>query len=64
MLKELREDLSSIKNILSETKDTVIEIRTIYRETAVEWMKPRMISMIWNIRKQKTSNQNNKKKKE
>ena len=58
-LKELSEDLSSIKNILSETKDTVI-----YRETAVEWMKPRMISMIWNIRKQKTTNQNKKKKKE
>ena len=27
-------------------------------------MKPRMKSMIWNIRKKKTTNQNNKKKKE
>ena len=27
-------------------------------------MKPRIKSMIWNIRKQKTTNQNNKKKKE
>ena len=35
----------------------------MYRETAVEWVKPRIKSMIWNIRKQKTTNQNNKKKK-
>ena len=27
-------------------------------------MKPRIKSMTWNIRKQKTTNQNNKKKKE
>ena len=27
-------------------------------------MKPRIKSVIWNIRKQKTANQNNKKKKE
>ena len=32
--------------------------------TTVEWMKPRIKSMICNIRKQKTTNQNNKKKKE
>ena len=64
MLKELSEGLSSIKKIQSETKDTLIEIRTIYRETAVEWMKPKNKSMIWNVRKQKTTNQNNKKKKE
>ena len=30
----------------------------------VEWMKPRINSMIWNIRKKKTFNQKNKKKKE
>ena len=36
--------------------------RRIYRETTVEWMKPRIKSMIWNIRKQNTTNQNNKKK--
>ena len=30
----------------------------------VEWMKPRIKSIMWNIRKQKTANQNNKKKKE
>ena len=69
MLKELSEDLSSIKKTQSETKDTLIEIqnnlqgnnRTIYR---VEWMKLRIKSMIWNIRKKETTTQNNKKKKE
>ena len=45
MLKELCEDLNSIKKIPSETKDTLIEIRTIYRETTVEWMKLRIKSM-------------------
>ena len=35
MLKELSEDLNSIKKIQSETKDTLIEIR-FYRETTVE----------------------------
>ena len=64
MFKELSEDLRSIKKIQSEMKDTLIEIKTIYRETTVQWMKPRIESMIWNIRKQKTTNQNNKKKKE
>ena len=33
MLKELSEDLNSIKKIQSETEDTLIEIRTFYRET-------------------------------
>ena len=64
MLKEIREELSSIKKTQAETKDTLIEIRTIYRETAVEWMKPKNKSMIWNVRKQKTASQSNKKKKE
>ena len=41
-----------------------MKYRTIYRETTVEWMKPRIKSMIWSIRKQKRTNQNNKKKKE
>ena len=31
-------------------------------ETTVEWMKVVIKSMIWNIRKQKPTNQNNKKK--
>ena len=41
-----------------------MKYRTIFRETTVKWMKPRILSMIWNIRKQKTTNQNNKKKEE
>ena len=53
MLKELSEDLSSIKNTQSEMKDTLIEIKNNYGETIVEWMKPRIKSMIWNIRMQK-----------
>ena len=36
--------------------------RRIYRETTVEWMKLRIKSMIWNIRKQKTTNHIMKKK--
>ena len=63
MLKKLSEDLRSTKMIQSEMKDTLLEIRTIYKETIVEWMNQRTKSMIWNIRKQKTANQNKKKKK-
>ena len=48
----------------SAMKDTLIEIKNIYRETTVEWMKLRIKSMSWDIRKQKTTNQNKKKKKE
>ena len=63
MFKELSEDLRSIKKIQSEMKDTLIEIKTIYRETIVDRMKSRIKSMIWNIRK-KTTSHNKKKKKE
>ena len=31
-------------------------------ETTVEWRKPTIKSIIWNIRRQKTTNQNKKKK--
>ena len=41
VFKELSEDLSSMKKTQSETKGTLIEIKTIYRKTTVEWMKPR-----------------------
>ena len=54
-LKEVSEDLNSIKKIQSEMKDILIEIKNIYRETAVQWMKPTINSMIWNIRKQKNN---------
>ena len=55
---------SKDKRIQSEMKDTPIEIKYNFQGTTVEWMKLRIKSMIWNIRKQKTTNQNNKKKKE
>ena len=58
-LNEFSEKFNSIKKIKSEFKDTLIE-----RETTVQWMKPRIKSMIWNIREQKTTDQNNKRKKE
>ena len=64
VLKELSEDLNSIKKIQSETKDTLIEIKNLQGKKIVGWMNLRIKSMIWNIREQKTTNQNNKKKKE
>ena len=62
MLKELS-DLSSIKKTHSETKHTLIEIKNNLQETTIECIKPRIKSAIWNIRKQKTTNQKKKKKK-
>ena len=70
MLKKLSEDLNNIKNIQAEMKDILVEIKddlycslfqVEHKEQLVEWMKLRIQSMIWNIRKQKTTNQNNKK---
>ena len=49
MLKEFSEDLNSIKKIQSETRDTLIEIKDNLQDTTVEWMEPRIKSMIWNI---------------
>ena len=46
MLKELSEDLNSIKKIQSEMKDTLTEIKNNLLETTVEWMKLRIRSMI------------------
>ena len=40
-----------------------MKVRKMYRETTVEWIRLRIKSMIWNIRKQKPTDQNNKKKK-
>ena len=57
-------DLNSIKKIQLQINETLIEIKNIYREIAVEWVKPRIISMIWSITNQRTATQNNKKKKE
>ena len=58
MLKELSEDLSSMKKKKRRIHQLIY--RTIYRESTVEWMKSRIRSMIFNIRKQKTTNQNSK----
>ena len=70
MLSGLSENFNSIKNGTEpikknqlEMNDTSIKIyKSIYRESIVEWMKPRVKSVIWNIRKKKTTNQKNKKK--
>ena len=48
-LKVLSEDLRSIKKIQSETKDTLTEINNLQRNT-IEGMKPRIKSMIWDVR--------------
>ena len=61
MLKALSKDLSSIKKIQSEMKDTLIEIKNNLQGNNSR-VKLRIKSMIWNIREQKTTNQNNKKK--
>ena len=62
MLKELSEDISDIKNVQSEMKDTLIEIKNNLQGNAVEQIKLRIKSMLWNIRKQKTTNHIMKKK--
>ena len=67
MLKELSEDLSSIKKIQSEMKDTLIEIKNNLQgnnSRVYSILLSRIKSMIWNIKNQKPNNQNDKKKKE
>ena len=70
MLNELSENFNSvekgmetIKKNHSEMKDTLIKI-TVYKESTVKWMKLRIKSVIWNIRKKTKPNQKSKKKKE
>ena len=53
MLKELSEDLNVIKKIQSETKDTLIEIKNDFKGNNSRVGKPRIKSMIWNIRNHK-----------
>ena len=52
VLKKISEDLNSIKKIQLQINETLIEIKNIYREITVEWVKLRIKSMNWNIRKQ------------
>ena len=60
MLKQLSEDLKSIKKIQSEMKDTLIEIKNNLQGNKSR-VKLRIKSMIWNIRNQKITTQNSKK---
>ena len=62
MLKELSEDLSSIKKIQSEMKDTLIEIKNNLQENNSREDEGENQINIWNIRKQKTTNCNKNKK--
>ena len=64
MIKELSEDFSNIKETQSEMKDTLIEIKNNLQGNKNRVDEPRIKSMILNINKQKTTIQNNKKKKE
>ena len=41
-----------------------MKYRTIYRETTIEWMKLRIKSMIWKIRKQKNTQSEEQEEKE
>ena len=62
MLKELSENINSINKIQSEMKYSLIEIKNNLQGNNSRVNKPRIKSMIWNIRKQKTTNQNKKKR--
>ena len=46
----------------SEIKNTLTEMKTTLQGSTVEWVKQRIKSEIWKIRKQKTPNQNSIKK--
>ena len=60
MLKELSEDLDSIKKIQSDTKDTLIEIKNNLQGNISKVDEAKNQINMWNIRKQKTTNQNKK----
>ena len=61
MLRELSEDLNSIKKIQLGTKDTLTEIK-MYRESTMKWMKPRIKSMMWSTRKKKIQSEQQEEK--
>ena len=67
MFKELSEDLNSIKKIQTEMEDTLIEIKNNLLINSklewMEWMKPRLKSMIWDIRKKKQPRRTTRRKK-
>ena len=51
MLKELIGYFNNIKQTQAEMKVTLSEINKNLQESTVKWMKERIKSMIWNIRK-------------
>ena len=53
MLKELSEDFNSIKEIQSENNETLIEIKNNLQGNNSRVDKPRIKSIIWNIKEQK-----------
>ena len=64
ILRELIGYLNSIKKTQAEMKVTLSEIKKkIYREPTVEWVKPKIKSMIWNMRKKKHSIRTTRRKK-
>ena len=64
MLKELSEDLNSIKMIQSETKDTLIEIKNNLQGNNSRVNEAKNHINDFELRKQKTTDKNNRKKKE
>ena len=62
MLMELSEEFNSIKKIQSETKNTRIEIKNNLQGNNNRVNEAKNQINDWNIRKQKTYNQNKKKK--
>ena len=62
VLKELSEYFNSVKKSQAEMRDILTEMNNLQRNT-IEGMKTRINSVIWNIKKQKTTNQKNKKEK-
>ena len=54
MLKELIGHFNNIKKNQAEMTVTLSEIK-IYRESTIQWKKPRIKSLIWNVRKKKNN---------
>ena len=65
MLKEPSKNLNRIKrSIWSDIKDTLIEMQNNVQGNNSEWMKRRIKSIIWNIRKKKQPIKTTRRKKE
>ena len=64
VLKELCEDINSIKKFQSEVNDSLIEIKNNLQGNKSRVHEAENQINNWNIKKQKTTNQNNKKEEE